>query len=129
GGVIYDDSLGAVVLTSSTNAFTIGSQNAKLHKTVDGGLTWTFLGSIINVASDVKLAKIPNTDYLLFTAGQGTKYSTDEGVTWNTIDNIAKFGPQSSGANGTFTGLSSSFGFFFKLMGLPQSQVVIPPTI
>lgn len=97
--------------------YILGLKTGKIHRTTDGGTTWTPLGFTETGTSDYNIVKVPNTDFLIAT-GQKTRYSTNKGETWTDIDNIAKFGPNSTGANCTFTTLSSSFGFFFKLMGL-----------
>lgn len=128
GGYVFGqfETLGAVAIKSDNIAFTMGLQNSDLHKTTDGGLTWVSMGPVSPPTNDHNLLRIPGTDYMIFTAGGGTKYSNDYGVTWHVIDNWAKFGPRSTGANNTFSGASSSFGYFFKLMGVPHPSV--PPS-
>ena len=76
----------------------------KLYNTIDGGATWnevTKTGMLYNT----DLAYISGTSIVVSTASanpKGSSYSTDDGLTWTTIDGIA---------HGKLAFLNSSFGF------------------
>lgn len=96
----------------------------KLYNTNDGGTTWTEVvktGMLFNT----DIAYIPNTSTVISASSAnpiGSSYSTDDGVTWTTIDGIS---------HGKLAFLNSSLGFsagintdattggIFKFSGIP----------
>jgi photosystem II stability/assembly factor-like uncharacterized protein len=88
----------------------------KIYRTNDGGETWNLI-----VTPDfykTNIAYIPNTSTVIAGAAAnpfGSSYSTDDGVTWTTIDNGI--------FHGTLAFLNDSFGFSAGL-----TTEAIPPT-
>ncbi len=101
----------------------------QIYKTVDGGTTWTEVVSITNPNSyKTNLNYIPGTSTIIATSEaspNGSSYSTDDGVTWTTID--SSFHGESAFLNDTFgfsagatagtTGATT--GGIYKFSGIP----------
>ncbi|HCN49717.1 MAG TPA: hypothetical protein DIT10_11600 [Chryseobacterium sp.] len=113
GGVtgVFADSMGPFTLEDENNAYMVEYNSGKLHRTTDGGLTWTTQGKIETGSANFHIIKVPNSDILL-AAGEKTRYSLDKGLTWTEIDNDPKFGIYSN-SSGFTTSLS-----YYKLTGI-----------
>ena len=96
----------------------------KLFKTIDGGNTWNEVAKTGNVYN-TDIAYIPGTSTVVSASSanpKGSSFSTDDGVTWTTIDGIPQ-GPlaflnSSFGFSGGFT-TNATTGGIFKFTGIP----------
>ncbi|MBW8360996.1 MAG: T9SS type A sorting domain-containing protein [Kaistella sp.] len=101
-------SLGDFVITGSNTAFFTDYNTGKLYKTTDGFITEQYV-SDPGFGRQTHLEKIPNTNILIAVSGlfetgsvRGSKYSTDDGLTWNVIGNTGMVFVKSGGINMTF---------------------------
>lgn len=117
------NSMGHFTLEDANTAYMVEYFSGKLHKTTDGGVTWTDLGKTETGTSDYNILKIPNSDVLL-ASGQITKYTLDKGLTWTKIDDDPKFDPTSTGANSTYGTMTTNKTNIYKLMGIVDKSPV-----
>ena len=108
-------------------AYLLEYHTGKLHKTTDGGTTWTHIGKTETGNSNFHIVKIPNTDVLL-AGGETTRYSIDKGLTWTKIDDDSKFDPISSGPSCTLGGMTTSQFNVYKLIGIVDKGPIDPGT-
>lgn len=107
------NSLGSFSWEDANNAYLLNG-TGEVQRTSNGGATWTSVTSPTSGGGNTNfIKKIPSSNLLLFAGQSNSQYSTDNGVTWNVIENNGLKLLKSKGESLTFAlGLQ---GEFYKL--------------
>ncbi|MCS7027545.1 MAG: YCF48-related protein [Bacteroidia bacterium] len=131
-GLAFKDSLNGLAIGL------VGSSNAGIIKTTDGGNTWTMLSTGITGGLDAKttIAYVPGTrgTYVIgsiFGTMPGSAYTCDDGATWNNIDNVqhahTSFINSNTGFSGSFN-IDAFTGGMFKWDAPPAPTIITKDT-
>lgn len=111
----------------------VGTSNAGIIKTTDGGLTWTTLTTGPTGGLDAKstISYVPGTrgTYVIgsiYSGASGTAYTCDDGNTWTYIDNVQHAHTSFINSN---TGFSGSFNVDAFTGGMFKWDGAVVPTI
>lgn len=89
--------------SNANKGILINRDNDLLYNTTDGGANWNLISTTgYNTGA---ISYVPNTSYIVTTsASTGSSYSEDDGLTWNTIDDIYHEKPYFMNINVGFSG-------------------------